>query len=255
LTISQVQTTDNFWQTDQSRFPAAGLTFNRYERKTISTFHEVPTVPGGRAAAREARDSFEPRKRRQRRQSVACGCGPDAGTLPAAMTPLISRKVAAAINAQVGMEFLASLQYEAIAAWFKLEGLPRLQAHFARQAEEEREHAHRFIKFLLDAGVGLDLPAIPAPKCKFKSAIEAVELALDHELKVTDSIKQLLNLAEKEQDRFTQNSLQWFINEQLEEVSSVDELLQMVRRAGDGGLLYVEHYLASTGGRKKEAKD
>jgi bacterioferritin B len=161
------------------------------------------------------------------------------------MTPLISAKVAAAINAQIGLEFLASLQYEAISAWFRLEGLPRLQAHFAQQANEERGHAHRFIKYLLDAGQPLELPAIPAPKCKFKSPEEAAHLALDHELKVTDSIKALLNLAEKEGDRFTQNSLQWFIQEQLEEVSSADELLQILRRAGSGGLLFVEHFLGS----------
>jgi ferritin len=111
------------------------------------------------------------------------------------MTPLISKKVAATINAQIGLEFLASHQYEAIAAWFRLEGLPRLQAHFSKQATEERAHAHRFIKFLLDAGMELDLPAVPAPKCKFKSAEEAAQLALDHELKVTDSIKSLFALA------------------------------------------------------------
>jgi ferritin len=161
------------------------------------------------------------------------------------MTPLISPKVAAAINEQIGLEFLASLQYEAIAGWFKLEGLPRLHAEYELQATEERDHARRFIKFLLDTGSPLRLPAIPAPKCDFKSAEEAVQLALDHELKVTDSIKKLLNLAEKEGDRFTENSLQWFIREQLEEVSSADELLQMVRRAGDGGLLIIEHFLAN----------
>lgn len=161
------------------------------------------------------------------------------------MTPLISKKVAAALNAQVGMEFLASLQYEAIAAWFKLEGLPRLQAHFTKQAAEELDHAHRFIKYILEAGIGLEIPAIPAPKCKFKSAVEAVEVSLNHELKVTDSIKAILVLAQKEGDPFTQNSLQWFIKEQLEEVSSMDELLQIVSRAGDSGLLFVEHYLAN----------
>jgi ferritin len=169
------------------------------------------------------------------------------------MTPLISKKVAAALNAQIGMEFLASLQYEAIAAWFKLEGLPRLHAHFARQAEEERDHAHRFIKYLLDAGRGLEMPAIPAPRCQFKSATDAVQLALEHELRVTDSIKEMLTLAEKEGDRFTQNSLQWFIQEQLEEVSSMDELLQIVTRAGDAGLLFVEHYLGSRSEAKTEA--
>ena len=168
------------------------------------------------------------------------------------MTPLISKKVATAINSQIGLEFLASLQYEAIAAWFRLEGLPRLKAHFSKQAEEERDHAHRFIKYLLDAGMGLELPAIPAPQCKFKSAKEAAKLALDHELKVTDSIKQLFALPEKENDRFTQNSLQWFINEQLEEVSSADELLQIISRPADAGMLFVEHYLA---GKVEEAGD
>lgn len=160
------------------------------------------------------------------------------------MTALISKKVAAAISKQIGLEFFASMQYEAISAWFKLEGLPRLSGHFAKQASEERDHAHRFMKFLMDAGVGLDLPAIPAPQCEFKSAVEAAKVALDHELKVTDAIKGLFDLAEKEGDRFTQNSLQWFIKEQLEEVSSADELLQMVKRAGDGGLLIVEHFLS-----------
>ncbi len=172
------------------------------------------------------------------------------------MTPLISKKVAAALNAQVGMEFLASLQYEAIAAWFKLEGLPRLHAHFVRQATEEREHAHRFIKYILDAGIGLEIPAIASPQCKFKSAVEAARLALDSELQVTDSIKNILTLAQKEGDPFTQNFLQWFIKEQLEEVSSADELLQIVQRAGEDGLMFVEYYLANKGAEKSdEAED
>jgi ferritin len=161
------------------------------------------------------------------------------------MKQLISKKVGAAINAQIGLEFFASLQYEAISAWFKLQGLPRLSAHFAGQAAEELVHAHRFINFLLETGTALDLPGIEAPQCGFKNAVAAVELALNHELKVTESIKTLLDLAEKENDRFTQNSLQWFITEQLEEVSSTEELLQMVKRAGDTGLLFVEHFLGS----------
>jgi ferritin len=167
------------------------------------------------------------------------------------MKQLISKKTASAINAQIGMEFLASLQYEAISAWFRLEGLPRLSAHFAIQATEERGHAHRFITYLLETGSPLELPALPTPQCRFKNAVQAVELALDHELKVTDSIKALLDLAEQEGDRFTQSSLQWFITEQLEELSSAEELLQIVRRAGDSGLLFVEHFLTGGAGGPK----
>jgi bacterioferritin B len=160
------------------------------------------------------------------------------------MTRLIPKKVASAIYSQIGMEFFASMQYEAMSAWFKQQGLPRLAAHFSKQAEEERGHAHRFIKYVVDTGTPLQLPAIDAPKCSFKSPEDVVTVALQHELKVTDSIKALFDLAEKEGDRFTQNSLQWFINEQLEEVSSAEELLQMVKRAGDGGLLLVEYFLS-----------
>jgi len=103
--------------------------------------------------------------------------------------------------------------------------------------------------------MGLEMPAIPAPKCKFKSATEAARLALDHELRVTDSIRGILTLAQKENDPFTQNFLQWFIKEQLEEVSSADELLQIINHAGDGGLLFVEHFIASKGDKKEEADD
>lgn len=170
------------------------------------------------------------------------------------MVTLISPKIAGAICQQIGLEFFASMQYEAIAGWFKLEGLPRLSAHFAQQAGEERDHARRFMKFLLDAGVALEIPSIPAPKCRFKSAVEAAQVALDHEMKVTDAIQKLFDLADKQGDRFTQNSLQWFIQEQLEEVSSADELLQMLKRAGEGGLLIVEHFLASRSGGKKDKK-
>lgn len=163
------------------------------------------------------------------------------------MTQLIADTVAKALYEQIGLEYFAAMQYEAISAWFRQEGLPRLSSYFAAQASEERAHAHRFSKFILDAGALLELPAIPAPQCRFESAEDAVNVALQHELKVTDSIKALLDLAEKEGDRFAQNSLQWFIQEQLAEVSAADELLQMVKRAGEGGLLIVEHFLATQG--------
>lgn len=170
------------------------------------------------------------------------------------MTELISKKVAAAIYKQIGQEFFASMQYEAISAWFKQQGLPRLSAHYAQQAAEERTHAHRFMKYVVDAGTPLEIPPIDAPKCHFKSAEDAAKVALEHELIVTDSIKALFDLAEKHGDRFTQNSLQWFINEQLEEVSSADELLQMIKRAGEGGLLLVEYFLSNKGAVPGAAK-
>ena len=156
---------------------------------------------------------------------------------------LISPEMNAALNEQVGNEFAASIQYVCIAAHFDLEGLPFLAKHFYRQSEEEREHAMRFVKYVVDAGERLEIPNIPAPTARFSSAEEAVQLSLDNELLVTRQINQLVDLAIRQNDHTSKNFLEWFVNEQLEEVSSMDQLLRMVRRAGENGLLFVENYL------------
>jgi ferritin len=157
---------------------------------------------------------------------------------------IISPDMAAALNEQVGHEFGASLQYVAIAAYFDGEGLPLLAKHFYRQAEEEREHAMRFVKFLVDADADVRIPAIPEPRSRFGSAEEAVQLSLDWERSVTAQINALVDRAIKEKDHISKNLLDWFVHEQLEEMSSMDTLLRMVRRAGESGLLFVENYLA-----------
>ena len=97
----------------------------------------------------------------------------------------MSNKLAAGVNAQVGNELLASHQYIAIATYFDEEGLPALAQHFYKQSLEERDHAMRFVKMLLEASAAVKIPAVPAPKTGFKSAAEAVKLALDSEMRVT----------------------------------------------------------------------
>lgn len=165
---------------------------------------------------------------------------------------LISQKMNDAINAQIGREFGAFLQYVAIATHFDAQSLPQLAKHFSRQAEEERDHAMRFIKYLVDAGAAVVIPAVAAPKSAFAAAEESVKLSLDWEQEVTRQIHTILELALKENDHTTQQFLQWFVEEQLEEVSSMDKLLSVVRRAGEGGLLFVEDYLAREKGEEKD---
>jgi len=163
---------------------------------------------------------------------------------------LISQKMTDAVNAQIGREFGAFLQYVAVATHFDAQSLPFLAKHFYRQAEEERDHAMRFIRYLIDAGAPVVIPTVAAPQSTIESAEQAVELALKWEQEVTKQIHALLELAVAENDYTTQQFLQWFVEEQLEEVSSMDRLLSVVRRAGEGGLLFVEDYLA----RSKEAE-
>ncbi len=154
-----------------------------------------------------------------------------------------SDKVLSALNEQVGTELAASIKYDAIAAHFSSEGLPRLAAYFFQQATEERTHAHRFIKYILDTGGRVEIPGIPKPPHHFKFAKDAVKLALDGENEVTVAIHQLMSLATSEHDYSTANFLQWFIGEQVEEVATMDQLLKIVERAGESGLLMVEEYV------------
>ncbi len=160
---------------------------------------------------------------------------------------LISSKMNAALNEQVGNEFRASLQYVAVAAYFDRDSLPVLAGHFYQQATEERDHAMRIVKFIVDAGGHVAIPAIPEGRHEFTSAKDAVQLAVDGELAVTQQINGLMDLAITENDHITRNFLEWFVNEQLEEVSSMEMLLGMIRRAGESGLLLVENYLSQKG--------
>lgn len=161
---------------------------------------------------------------------------------------LTSQRIIDAINEQIGNEFSAMLQYFAIAAHFDHETLPELAAHFTRQAEEEKEHALRFVRYVSDTGGCVRIPAVPAPQSSFETAEAAVRLSLDQEKKVTAQINGLVHIAKGENDYTTDNFLQWFVEEQLEEVSSMEDLLSIVQRAGEGNLLRVEEYLVRKGG-------
>ena len=157
---------------------------------------------------------------------------------------LTSQRIIDAINQQIGNEFSAMLQYTAIAAHFDSETLPELAGFFKRQAEEEKAHAHRFIQYVLDTGARVVLPGIPAPVNTFKFAEDAVKISLEQEKTVTRQVNALVQIAKEESDYTSDAFLQWFVTEQLEEVASMEALLKIVQRAGEGNLLRVEDYLA-----------
>ena len=156
---------------------------------------------------------------------------------------LISNKLAKAFNQQIGHEFGASMQYLSIAGHFNQRQLKLLAKLFFEQAEEEKQHAMKFVKYVLDTKGNLQIPAIPAPTATFASAEAAVEAALKWEHEVTSQIKRLMDLAVKESDYLAGNFLQWFIDEQLEEVVKMDNLLGVIRQAGERNLIMVEAYL------------
>lgn len=149
-----------------------------------------------------------------------------------------------ALNEQVGHEFAASQQYIAIAVYFNGQTLPLLSAHFYQQALEERNHAMMLVQYLLDAELGVKIPGVAAPQTTLDSAAAAVQLALDQERGVTNQFSELTRLARAEDAFQGEQILQWFLKEQLEETSSMSDLLAVVERAGEANLLQVEDFLA-----------
>lgn len=160
---------------------------------------------------------------------------------------LISPTLAQAINAQIGNELAASLQYYQISAYFHEQHLLQLAKLFREQGNEEREHADKLMKYVLETGGGLRIPAVKQPLHTFDSAEAAVGAALAWEQEVTGQIKALMDIAAGEGDYLAQGFLQWFVDEQLEEVTKMSRLLGVVRLSGERNLLSVEAYLVHGG--------
>lgn len=156
----------------------------------------------------------------------------------------LSATLEKSLNAQIGLEYEASIKYDSIGCYFSIEELPQLSKFFFQQATEEREHAHKFIKYVLDRDGSVRIPAIAAPPHEFESPVEAVKTALESEIKVTKSIHALYEQALAERDHATSIMLQWFVTEQVEEEQRVRQLLRFVERGKESGMLTVEDYLA-----------
>lgn len=150
---------------------------------------------------------------------------------------IVKQKVVDAMNDQIQSEFAASAQYIAIAIYFDEQSLPELADFFYRQSEEEREHAMKFVHFLLETGAKPLIPGLPEMRNQFADAADAVQFALDQELKVTDQINNLVAVSKEENDYASHNFLQWFVDEQVEEVDTMSTLLNTIKHAGSTMLL------------------
>ena len=146
------------------------------------------------------------------------------------------------LNEQIAHEFAAHQQYVAIAVHYDAQTLPRLAQFFYAQALEERGHAMMMVQYLLDAGVDPTTPGVAAPQASFADIVEPVRLALAQEQRVTEQISALAGAARAAGDYASEQFMQWFIKEQVEEVASMSALLTVVERSKDNPML-VEDYL------------
>ena len=160
---------------------------------------------------------------------------------------LISKELTAAFNDEIGLELFASNQYLNMGAYLESLPLKKLAALFYKQAEEEREHAKKFVHYLNEVGGVVEIPEVKKPQATFKSVEEIIQVSLDWEIEVTNRINALMTLAIEQKDYAAQDFLRWFVTEQVEEVSTMDNLLKVVKAAGERSLIVVEAYLVHQG--------
>ncbi len=147
------------------------------------------------------------------------------------------------LNEQVAHEFAAHQQYVACAVYYEAETLPRLASFFYRQALEERDHAMMMVQYLLDTGAPVLTPGVEAPRSGFADVVEPVALALEQEKRVSEQISRLAGTAREQHDYAAEQFMQWFIAEQIEEVSTMSDLLAVATRSRDR-VMEIEDYIA-----------
>jgi ferritin len=147
------------------------------------------------------------------------------------------------LNEQIAHEFAAHQQYVACAVFYDGETLPQLAGFFYRQALEERDHAMMMVQYLLDSDAEITIPGVAAPQTAFSDVVAPVSLALAQERRVSEQINALAGVARDERDFTSEQFMQWFIKEQIEEVATMSDLLRVVERSQDDPM-EIEQFIA-----------
>jgi len=156
---------------------------------------------------------------------------------------VVADRFAKQLNIQIGNELAAHNQYLACAVYYDVLTMPRMAAFFYSQALEERAHAAMMIQYLLDTDSDVVIPAVEAPVNSFDDVVAPVALALDQEQRVTEQVNGLLRIAREEGDFASEQFMQWFIKEQVEEVATMSDLLAVTTRNRED-IEDIEEYVA-----------
>ena len=137
------------------------------------------------------------------------------------------------LNIQIGHEFAAHQQYVACAVYYDALTMPQMAGFFYAQALEERDHAMMMVNYLIDSDAPVVIPGVGAPQVHFEDLVAPVALALEQEKRVSAQINELTKIAREEADFASDQFMQWFIKEQVEEIATMSDLLAVVRRSSD----------------------
>jgi len=169
----------------------------------------------------------------------------------------IKQAVLKELQRQLNHELSAAQAYEALSLWCEAENLKGFARYFIKQAAEERVHARKFMRHLLDRAVRPELGQIPAPRANFGSLLDIAKQAQAMERTNTAGIHACYDAAQSEKDYPAQVLLHWFINEQVEEEDWTDEMVERVERANCAGGFaeldrHIERYLNDEPGKAEE---
>ncbi len=162
---------------------------------------------------------------------------------------MIPKPVLDALNQQIQKELFSAYYYLAMGVHFQSSNLNGFAHWMRKQYQEETAHAMKILDFVAERGGRVVLESVEKPPSEFKTPLDVMKLVLEHEKKVTASINAVYELAVKEKDYPTQIMLEWFINEQVEEERSAEDIISTLKMIGDApaGLVMLDRQLAARG--------
>ncbi|MFZ1321697.1 MAG: ferritin [Ignavibacteria bacterium] len=160
---------------------------------------------------------------------------------------MLTKKLQDALNEQINKEFFSEYMYLSMSACLECIEMEGFANYFNVQAQEEHFHAMKMFNFVHDKGGRVILKSLAEPKANFKSVLEVIEEALDHERYITKSINELMDVAIKENDHSVKSFLDWYVDEQVEEEATMGRLIAKLKLInGEGlGLLTIDNELLS----------
>jgi ferritin len=166
---------------------------------------------------------------------------------------MLKKKIEDICNRQIEKEGFSSNLYVAMASWAETSGFSGVAAWLYSQSDEERLHMLKFIKYINERGGKAVIPALKKPTIEFKSIEDVFNEVLKHEEFITASINEIVALTLEEKDFNTQNFLQWFVMEQVEEEASVRIIIDKLRIVGKNNMYQFDRDIVSLRTRATKA--
>ena len=168
---------------------------------------------------------------------------------------MIKKNIENAINEQIKKEEHSSRLYLQMASWCEVHGFKGAADFLYAQADEEREHMLKLIHYLNDRGGHAKMMQLEEPTCEFKNITDIFEQVMEHEVYITQAINEVYEVTLNEKDYTSGNFLQWFINEQIEEESTMSTILDKIRLVGDdkAGYFHIDKELEAMAAARPDA--